>query len=135
MAATKEEVERLLRRLFNGGSIERVPKNRKDAEAFLALAASHVESRSVLTETELNEQLSDWLDGVANQNALDHVTLRRYLVDLGMLFRDAEGQNYQANQTVIGRYINPEARAIQPSVLSGEVELERAKRRRSQQNQ
>ena len=73
MAATKEEVEQLLRKLFKGGPVERVPRNRKDSEVFLALAASRIESRAVLTESEVNDQLSDWLGGLADPHYLDHV--------------------------------------------------------------
>jgi hypothetical protein len=134
MAATKGEVEHLLRKLFNGGAIERVPKNRKDADVFLALAAARVDSQVTLSEPELNEQLSEWLDGVADQNALDHVTLRRDLVDYGFVLRDYEGTRYRTNQTVIDQFIDREARTVLPSAVKSEVEQERARRRRANQS-
>mgnify|MGYP000754821816 CR=1 FL=1 len=110
---------------------ERVPKNRKDAEIFLALAAARVDSQVVLSEPELNEQLSEWLDGVANQNSLDHVTLRRYLVDYAFLFRDPDGQRYRSNQAVISRYIDVDARTVLPREIQVEVAQDRARRRRA----
>lgn len=131
MAATREEVEHLLRKLFKGGAVERVPKNRKDAEIFLALAAARVDSQVVMSEPELNEQLAEWLDGVANQNALDHVTLRRYLVDFAFLFRDPDGQRYRTNQAVISRYIDVDARTVLPREIQTEVAQDRARRRRA----
>lgn len=131
MAATKEEVEHLLRKLFKGGTVRRIPKGRKETEIFLALAASAVDSRAVLSEKDLNEQLMDWLNGIADPRALDHVTLRRYLVDFGMLFRDPEGHSYKTNQAVIARYIDADARAILPGDIHDEVELDRIERRRA----
>ena len=133
MAATKEEVEHLLRKLFKGGAIERVPRNRKDAEIFLALAASRIESQAVLSEPEVNDQLSEWLAGLADPHYLDHVTVRRYLVDFGMLFRNPEGHSYKTNQAVINRYIDADARAIVPAEILLQVEQDRAKRRRANQ--
>jgi hypothetical protein len=133
MAATKEEVEQLLRKLFKGGPVERVPRNRKDSEVFLALAASRIESRAVLTESEVNDQLSDWLGGLADPHYLDHVTVRRYLVDFGMLFRDPEGHSYRANQAVISRYIDAAARAVVPVTILQEVKQDRSARRRASQ--
>lgn len=133
MAATKEEVEHLLRKLFNGGAIERVPKSRKDAEVFLALAAAQVESQALLTESELNEQLSQWLVGVADPDALDHVTLRRYLVDHAFLLRDTQGLQYQTNQAVISRYIKADARTVQPSEVCAAVAQDRERRRLAQE--
>ena len=130
MAATKEEVEQLLRRLFKGGLIGRIPKGRKDAEVFLALAAARVDSQAYLTESEINEELKDWLEGMANPSDLDHVTVRRYLVDLGMVFRDAEGHSYRTNQAVINRYIDVSARTVAPTEILAEVELARAQRRK-----
>lgn len=131
MAATKEEVEQLLRNLFKGGAVERVPRGRKQAEMFLALAASQVDSTAVVSEAELNEQLTAWLAVVANQQSLDHVTLRRYLVDFAFLLRDPEGQQYQTNQAVINRYIELEARSIHPGEIMAQVQQERSLRRQA----
>ncbi len=129
MAATREEVEQLLQNLFKGGAVERVPRSRKQAEIFLALAAAQVDSKAVLSEAEINEQLAAWLSVVANQNALDHVTLRRYLVDYAFLVRDPNGYHYQTNQAVINRYIEVDARSIHPGEMLAEVAADRARRR------
>jgi hypothetical protein len=54
------------------------------------------------TENELNECLARWLGEVGQAVEIDHVSLRRYLVDAGYLIRDAAGRSYRvdAQQTV-----------------------------------
>jgi len=129
MAATSDEVDQLLRNLFNGGRVERVPKNRKDAEVFLALAAAFLDPQAVMSERELNDLLSEWLSGVADQSLLDHVTLRRYLVDHALLFRDPDGNRYRANQAVSSGYIEAPARMLRPADVFDQIQAERAERR------
>ncbi|MFI6095205.1 DUF2087 domain-containing protein [Lentzea sp. NPDC051213] len=58
----------------------------------------HVASKAFVAQTyyeekEINERLRAWCDG----GELDHVTIRRYLVDLGLLERG--GGLYQAKQS------------------------------------
>ena len=127
---TPKQMEQILRNLFNGGKLERLPKNRRHAEALLALAAASLDSQSEFTEPELNSILGDWLADFADPVFLDHVTVRRYLVDLGMLLRDAEGSRYRTNQPVIGRIIEASTRSVNPRVVYQAVQAERALRRR-----
>lgn len=47
------------------------------------------------TESDLNECLEKWLSQVGQTVELDHVTLRRYLVDAGYLTRDPAGRHYR----------------------------------------
>ncbi|MFT7306000.1 MAG: hypothetical protein ACI9P7_001264, partial [Candidatus Azotimanducaceae bacterium] len=60
----------------------------------------------------------------------DHVSIRRYLVDLAMLVRDPEGRSYRTNQPVISSYITAEARTLQPSVVLEDVQSRRRQRQR-----
>lgn len=110
---SRPELEKIFWRLFNGGEIRRLPKSRKDTEALLALAAASLDPRQQYSEVEVNEALQDWLQGFTYQT-LDHVTIRRYLVDLNMLLRDEPGTWYRTNQAVIGTYIEPDARSVRP---------------------
>jgi hypothetical protein len=130
MVVNPEEMERILRNLFNGGALQRLPKNRRHAEALLALAASSLDSQTEYSEPELNEALADWMAGFTDPIHFDHVTVRRYLVDLAMLLRDAEGSRYRANQIVINRFIEADTRGVSPLVIFYEVQQKRAQRRR-----
>ena len=67
--------------------------------------------------------------GFVDPATMDHVTLRRCMVDIFMLLRDPHGRSYGTNQTVINQVIKPEARAVQPLLVMNEVAAERAKRK------
>ena len=126
---TYDEVKGVFRRIFNGSEMRRLPKSRKDTEAVLGLAASSLDPRETYSEHELNIALSEWMAGFVDPATMDHVTLRRCMVDIFMLLRDPHGKSYRTNQTVINQVIEPEARAVQPLLVMNEVAAERAKRK------
>jgi hypothetical protein len=49
------------------------------------------------TEGEINECLAKWLSQVGRTVEVDHISLRRYLVDAGFLTRDTAGRSYRAD--------------------------------------
>jgi len=61
----------------------------------LAVLCLGMRRRHRYTEPEINEYLAAALDAFAA--AVDHVTCRRYLVDLGYLKRDRAGARYFLN--------------------------------------
>jgi len=125
--ADRQQVEKLLKRILKGGQLGRLPRSRKDTEIFLALAASTLDPQGSYSEAEVNEFLSEWLVQFAT---LDHVTLRRYMVDHSLLHRDTFGTTYRTNQTIINKIIDPEARSILPSNILEALEREREQRKR-----
>ncbi len=120
-----------MRRLLKGGVIRRMPKSRKDAEIILALAASSFDPRLAYSESEVNEHLSEWLAEFTSPVGMDHVTVRRYLIDYCFLMRDVSGTTYTTNQTIINSAIEPAARSIQPRLILEESERERQQRKRA----
>ena len=127
----KQQTEIVIRRLLKGGVIKRIPRRKKDAEVFLALAASSFDPQSAYTESETNEHLIEWLAGFTCPFALDHVTVRRCLVDFCFLSRDQSGSSYTTNQTLIGNVIEPAARSVQPRYVLEEVQREKDQRKRA----
>ncbi len=125
----KEKTKKILRRLFNGGAIRRIPRNRHDAKVFLALAASSFDPQVGYSEPEVNEHLLDWMESITCPDSIDHVTVRRYLVDFSFLLRDSKGTLYRTNQSAINRIIEPEARSIHPRYVLEEVSREREQRK------
>jgi len=121
----KQQAERVLRRLLKGGIMKRLPRNRKDAEILLALAASYLDPQSRYSESEVNQLLREWMEDFTCPIAMDHVTVRRYLVDFNFLLRDQPGSWYITNQTIINKVIEPAARSIRPGFILGEVQRER----------
>ncbi len=127
----KQQTEKVLRRLLKGGVMKRIPRNRTDAEIFLALAASTFDPRITYSETEVNEHLLEWMTEFFCTAAIDHVTVRRYLVDFYFLLRDASGTSYRTNQTIINKVIEPAARTIQLRYVLEDVQREKERRKRA----
>lgn len=92
---TLEDVEALFRRLLQSGRFEGLPKNPDHLDTVLAVAAGGVARRRPHAEPEINEVLIDWLESVASD--VDHVTLRRRMVDCGFLKRTTNGSRYFLN--------------------------------------
>jgi len=128
---SKQQAEGRLRRLFQGGVIERIPRNSEDARLFLALAASSFDPRNVYSESGVNEQLKEWMDGFTCPDEMDHVSVRRHLVDSHFLLRDTSGATYRVNQAVINQVIEPAARSIQPRYVLEDVQREKKERKHS----
>jgi hypothetical protein len=82
--ATKQGVQRFLR----DGRIDQFPAKPAERLQLLAWAVSQaVPADATLSEAEVNERLAELVDDVA--------VLRRYLVDAGLLARDADGRAYR----------------------------------------
>jgi hypothetical protein len=65
-----------------------------DFALVLAAAASAFVAGRGYTEREVNGILIEWLAGSGSMLAIDHVALRRWLVDTGVLGRDGFGHAY-----------------------------------------
>ena len=111
--------------------MRRLPKTRQDTDIFLALAASVLDPQATYSEADLNNLLVEWMNSFVDPAYLDHVTVRRYMVDASMLLRDAEGSHYRANQVIINRVITPEARTLCPDEVLASLQAERAARKRA----
>jgi hypothetical protein len=61
----------------------------------VAAASIAVPPDVTLSEREVNDRLVAWLAGPGAMLATDHVELRRWLVDLGLLERDGYGREYR----------------------------------------
>ena len=127
----KQQTENVFRRLLRGGVVRRLPKNRKDAEIFLALMASSFNPRLAYSEAEVNEHLLEWMADFTCPVAMDHLTIRRSLIDFRLLLRDVAGIRYTTNQTIINNTIEPAARSIQPRQILVDVQREKERRKRA----
>lgn len=63
-----------------------------DFALVLAAASRAFAAGAACREREVNERLRAWLDGPGAMLAVDHVELRRRLVDTGVLSRDGYGR-------------------------------------------
>ena len=72
-----------------------LPKKHLDRHILLISSILKLDPGRPYSEKELNEQLQIWVIHFGRSFGLDHVTLRRYLVDEKYLARDAAGGTYQ----------------------------------------
>ena len=71
------------------------PRRRRDREILLKSVVLDLDGAREYREREINERLKAWSREVAPAIDVDHVTLRRLLVDQGLLERTADGSRYR----------------------------------------
>ncbi len=84
-----------LRQLGVGPGTRPFPRARRDREILVESIAMQLDSSQTYRESEVNEILKSWGRDVAPAIEVDHVTLRRFLVDWGRLERTADGRFYR----------------------------------------
>jgi hypothetical protein len=71
------------------------PRKPRDREILMKSLVLGLDAARVYTEPQINALLQRWSRDVAPAIAVDHVTLRRLLVDHGHLERTADGSRYR----------------------------------------
>lgn len=99
--------------LKTGVGLGGLPEAQRDLALSLVWAA--LPAATVWTEPQVNQQLKAALAGVAAFLDIDHVELRRWLVDGGWLERDGFGRAYQRVEAAS----MPAAQAAQAAALAG----------------
>jgi hypothetical protein len=85
------------------------------------------------SETELNEALQRWRLEIGACLDIDHVTLRRYLIDERYLSRDANGVAYEVNPAGSAFFeFEPSIAAIDPFMVIQAAKDRVAERKRQQ---
>jgi hypothetical protein len=125
-SATRSETERTLRRLLANGPLTGLPSRRDDVELLLQLAAARFESGRAYGEKDVNQALRQWLATFSEPYGIDHVSLRRELVDARLLVRDTSGSEYRLNPRRMRRDVAEAA----PADVLAEIREERAARKR-----
>ena len=89
---TIEDFASTFPRLIEGRYL--LPKKRLELQMLLVSAVSGLERNTIYSEPEINASLHDWIERFGSDLTVDHVTLRRYLVDESVLCRDPSGSSY-----------------------------------------
>ena len=116
---------RILRRLLANGPLTAMPRRPADAELLLRLAAARFEAGTIYTEEQVNELLQAWLETISAPYGIDHVSLRRCLVDMQFVLRNASGSTYALNP---GR--DRRVAEVNPAEILADLQRERAMRKR-----
>ena len=123
-----EATHRALKRLLANGPLSAVPKRPSDQQLLLALAAVQFEVQKTYREGEVNEILKAWIRTFCEPHGIDHVTLRRLLVDARLLSRTTSGSTYRINRE---KFAEAEAvTTIEPARVLAEIRSERESRKR-----
>jgi hypothetical protein len=130
MAHASADVRAALKRMLSNGPLTHLPGRDDDLEMILALAASRFEPSRSYCEGEINEILASWLETFSLPSGVDHVTVRRCLVDAGYLVRDKAGSAYRLSMQVAELIEGPDD-AIEPARILEEVRLDRETRKRA----
>lgn len=128
MTNRRDMARRALKRLLANGRLTAVPKRPADQELLMALAASQLDAHGSWRESEVNELLGAWLETISEPFGIDHVTLRRMLVDSGLLTRTKSGSLYRINVQRVGEI--EAIRGIEPADVLSQVQNERDLRKR-----
>ena len=94
MISPEEFVERLCRLGADRGP-RGFPRKVRDREILMKSITMLLDSARTYTEHEINEVLQVWSRDVTPAIQVDHVTVRRHLVDYGHLERTADGHAYR----------------------------------------
>lgn len=128
----RDELERLLQRLFKAGPLKRLPRKREEADALMALALADLDPDGLFDESDINLYLSKWLEGIAAEDSsADYVTVRRAMVDARFLRRATDGVIYRLVPERIDEAIAPAARSLEPLAVFAAVSAARAERQRA----
>lgn len=126
MRRTETEVRATLRRMLANGPLTALPRRPHDLQVLLALAAARFEPQRAYSEAQVNELLQAWLEPFCSQFGVDHVTVRRCLVDSRLLVRDRAGSIYR-----LALSVEAGAKAVEPAKIMAEARLEREQRKRA----
>ena len=130
MEARSEIIHKALRRMLSNGPLTAVPKRREDEELLLRLTAARFEPGREYREPEVNDLLEAWLAPFVEPYGIDHVTMRRALVDARLLRRDTAGAIYRLDPARV-QELRAEAEAAgEPAEVMEKIRAERAARKR-----
>ncbi len=119
-----------LKRMVANGPVEGWPGREGDARLLMGLAATRFAPGTSYPEKAVNDVLREWLGGFCSPRGLDHVTMRRALVDARLLRRDTAGESYAVDEGRIGEFVSPDARLLDPATVLEAVRRERESRKR-----
>jgi len=107
------------------------PKDHVNQHILFKSAVLTIGEPGSLTEREVNEKLIFWLSHISRIKEIDHITLRRRLVDTGYLTRNNDGSCYQVSPSGSGQQLfdhTVDQLDILEVINSGREEIDRRKR-------
>ena len=106
-----------------------LPRRPVDYHILLISSILGVQPGKEYRESELNDELQRWVLELGSNFGLDHVTLRRFLIDARYLFRDPAGTAYRLHTTNHRYSYDSEILSIDLPALIANARNDRAKRK------
>jgi len=100
---TKDEFKKRLADLYARSGALRLPRRQRDRHILLKSIALILDKEREYTQPEINSAIGSWLSYAAREIKIDHVWLRRQLVDAGYITRDKRGKSYQLSNDYMNR--------------------------------
>lgn len=126
---TKDAFAGAFPRLILGRTL--LPKKRSELQMLLTSVVFTFDFGEKYTERQVNELIQEWISRFGTDLSVDHVTLRRYLVDEGVLLRDESGCNYRLRSENPFFSYDPAIRELDLELLINLAHEERAARKRA----
>jgi hypothetical protein len=111
--------------MLANGPLTGWPRRPADQDLLVELAAERFEPGREYREPEVNDTIRAWLETFCAPYGIDHVTMRRMLVDARMLVREKNGSTYRANPAATAR-----GEEVDPAQVLAQMSDERAARKR-----
>lgn len=107
-----------------------IPKRPEDRQLLAASVASRIEPGRVYNEREIGLVLQGWCNSFGWRFAVDHVELRRMLVDMGLVRRNAAGSQYEVSAEANAALYDPAIRELDLEQVVQEARDERERKKR-----
>jgi hypothetical protein len=109
-----------------------LPRKQQDRQILFKSVTLTLDPARTYAEVDLNQALSNWLANAGSMLEIDHVTLRRHMVDEGFLLRDSAGQAYMVNTAeAVAALFDPAINALDPVAVVEEAKERREERKRA----
>ena len=127
------EFKARLETLCTKGGGRGLPRSGRDQQILFKSIILTLAPQKTYTETDLNQALGQWLVQVGQTIEIDHVSLRRHLVDEGYISRDSAGGLYTVS-TAASDQFDPGIDALDPATVIVEAQLERERKKQEYLN-
>jgi hypothetical protein len=113
--------------LILGGRV--LPKKHLDRHILFISSVLRLDPKKQYSESELNDELRKWTSHFGDNFGLDHVTLRRFLIDEKYIKRDAAGMSYELETADLPYTFDPSIKSLDLEELINEARIEREKKK------
>jgi hypothetical protein len=106
-----------------------LPKKRLDRHILFISSLLKLEPERQYSERELNDELHKWTIQFGTNFGLDHVTLRRFLIDEHYIKRDTAGMSYELERSGLPFTFDQAIERLDLEELINEAKREREERK------